>query len=81
MSPSACKKKTEVISVVCSLSLRQLPQDVKALEEKIVEIVNQAGREFYGVVFAAYQQQWLEARREEYRAERWRAIDQVPPLV
>ena len=48
MSPSACKKKTEVISVVCSLSLKQLPQDVKALEEKIVEVVNQAGRDFYG---------------------------------
>lgn len=46
MSPSACKKKTEVLSVVCSLSLKQLPQDVKALEEKIVEVVNQAGREF-----------------------------------
>ena len=80
MSPSACKKKTEVISVVCSLSLRQLPQDVKALEEKIVEIVNQAGREFYGAVFAAYQQQWLERRQEQYRAERWRAIDQVTPF-
>ena len=65
MSPSACKKKTEVISVVCSLSLKQLPEDVKALEEKIVEIVNQAGREFYAAVFAAYQQRWLEACRGE----------------
>ena len=63
MSPSACKKTTEVLSVVCSLRLKQLPQDVKALEEKIIEIVNQAGREFYGAVFAAYQQQWLEACR------------------
>ena len=80
MSPSACKKKTEVISVVCSVSLRQLPQDVKALEEKIIEIVNQAGREFYGAVFAAFQQQWLEQRRGEYRAERWREIDQVTPF-
>ena len=75
MSPSACKKKTEVISVVCSLSLKQLPQDVKALEEKIVEVVNQAGRDFYGAVMAAYQQQWLEQRRREYRAERWREIN------
>jgi hypothetical protein len=80
MSPSACKKKTEVISVVCSLSLKQLPQDVKALEEKIVAVVNQAGRQFYGAVFAAYQQQWLQQRRGEYRAERWREIDQVTPF-
>ena len=80
MSPSACKKKTEVISVVCSLSLKQLPQDVKALEEKIIEVVNQAGREFYGAIFAAYQQQWLDQRRREYRAERWREIDQVTPF-
>jgi hypothetical protein len=80
MSPSTCKKKTEVISVACSLSLRQLPQDVKALEEKIVEIVNQTGREFYGAVFAAYQQQWVQQRRGEYRAERWRTIDQVTPF-
>ena len=80
MSPSACKKKTEVISVVCSLSLKQLPQDVKALEEKIVEVVNQSGRDFYGAVFAAYQQQWLEQRRREYRAERWREINQVTPF-
>ena len=80
MSPSACKKRTEVISVVCSLSLKQLPQDVKALEEKIIEVVNQAGRQFYGAVFAAYQQQWLEAGRGEYRAQRWRTIDQVTPF-
>lgn len=80
MSPSACKKKTEVISVVCALSLRQLPQDVKALEEQIVERVNQAGREFYAAVFAAFQQHWLEQRQERYRAERWRAINQVTPF-
>jgi hypothetical protein len=65
---------------VCSLSLKQLPQDVKALEEKIIEVVNQAGRQFYGAVFAAYQQQWLEAGRGEYRAQRWRTIDQVTPF-
>ena len=80
MSPSACKKKTEVISVVCSLSLKQLPQDVKALEEKIVEVVNQAGGEFYAAVFAAYQQRWLQECRREYRAERWRTINQVTPF-
>ena len=77
MSPSACKKKTEVISVVCSLSLKQLPEDVKALEDKIVEVVNRAGREFYAAVFAAYQQRWLEHRREQYKAERWRTINQA----
>ena len=80
MSPLACKKKTEVISVVCSLSLRQLPEDVKALEEQIIEVVNQAGREFYAAVFAAFQQRWLEQCREQYRAQRWRAIDQVTPF-
>lgn len=80
MSPSACKKKTEVISVLCSLSLKQLPQDVKALEEKVVAVVNQAGREFYGAVWAAYQQQWVEQRKEEYQAQRWREIHQVTPF-
>lgn len=34
----------------------------------------------YGAVFTAYQERWLEQRREEYRAERWRRIDQVTPF-
>ena len=80
MSPSALNPTTEVIKVVCSMSLEEMPADVKALEEKIIEIVNQAGREFYGAVLAAFQQQWLEQRRGEYRAERWREIDQVTPF-
>jgi hypothetical protein len=80
MSPSTCKKKTEVISVVCSLSLRQLPEDVKVLEEQIVEVVNQAGRQFYAAAFAAYQQRWLQQRRAHYCAERWREINQVTPF-
>lgn len=80
MSPSSFEKTTEVISVLCSLTLKQLPQDVKAVEEKIVEVVNQAGREFYGAVFAAYQQQWLEGRKSQYQAQRWRTIDQVTPF-
>ncbi len=80
MSPSACKKRTEVISVECSLSLRQLPEDVKALEEQVVEKVNAAGRELYAAVFAAFQERWLERRRERYRYERWRQINQVTPF-
>src|SRR5215469_4843515 len=34
MSPSALNKATEVIKVVCSMSLEEMPQDVKALEER-----------------------------------------------
>jgi hypothetical protein len=79
MSPSACKT-TQVVSVVCSLSLSQLAQDVKELEEQIVEIVNQAGREFYGKVFAVFQERWLAERAEQYRAQRWRAINQATPF-
>jgi Uncharacterised protein family (UPF0236) len=80
MSPSAGKKRTEVISVVCSVNLRQLPGDVKALEEQVVEKVNAAGRELYAAVFAAFQEQWIEQRRERYRCERWRKINQVTPF-
>lgn len=79
MSPST-SKRTEVICVVCSLSLSQLPQDVKALEEQIIESVQRAGRELYGKVFAAFQQRWLEQQWADYTAVRWRAIDQVTPF-
>lgn len=79
MSPSTCKT-TEVISVVCSLSVSQLPQDVKALEEQIIESVHRAGREFYGKVFTVFQQRWLEQQRAHYTAVRWRTIDQVTPF-
>ena len=79
MSPST-SKRTEVICVVCSLSLLPLPQDVKALEEQIIESVHRAGRELYGKVFAAFQQRWLEQQRAHYTAVRWRGIDQVSPF-
>ena len=58
MSPSAVKKTTEVISVVCSLSVSEMASDVKALEEQIITLVQQSGREFYAKVFAAFQQRW-----------------------
>jgi len=80
MSPSVLNKTTEVISVVCSMSLSELPQDVKALEEQIIEKVHQSAREFYGAVFVAFQQRWLQERRAEYTAVRWRDIDQVTPF-
>jgi hypothetical protein len=80
MSPSALNKRTEVISVVCSMSLCELPQDVKTLEEQIIEKVQQSAREFYAAVFAAFQQRWLQERRADYTAVRWREIDQVTPF-
>jgi hypothetical protein len=80
MSPSACKKTTEVISVVCSLSLSEMAPEVKALEEQIVTLVQQSGREFYAKVFAAFQQRWLQECRSDYTAVRWRAINQVTPF-
>jgi hypothetical protein len=80
MSPSTCKKTTEVISVVCSLSLKQCPGDVKTLEEQMVRSVQQTGREFYAKVFAAFQQRWLEEHRKDYTAVRWRSINQVTPF-
>jgi hypothetical protein len=51
--------------------------EVKALEEQIMKIMQQSGREFYGKVFAAFQQHWLEERRSDYTAVRWRSINQV----
>jgi hypothetical protein len=80
MSPSACKKKTEVISVVCSLSLRELAPEVKALEEQIIEKVNEAGQAFYAAVFAAFQERWVEQRGKRYARQRWRTINQVTPF-
>src|SRR6266404_2558778 len=80
MSPSAFNKTTEVISVMCSLSLNEMPADVKALEERIVEKVQQSGREFYAAVFRAFQQRWLEERSSRYTAQCWRRIDQATPF-
>src|SRR5438132_2730313 len=79
MSPSACKT-TEIVSVMCSLSLSQLAQDVKGLEEQIVEVVNQAGREFYAKIFAVFQERWLQERAGQYSGQRWRTINQVTPF-
>ena len=80
MSPSALNPTTEVIKVVCSMSLEEMPEDVKALEERIVEKVQQSGREFYAAVFYAFQQRWLQERSADYTAVRWRTIDQVTPF-
>ena len=80
MSPSAVKQRTEVISVVCSLSVSEMASDVKALEEQVIEMVRQSGREFYGKVFVAFQQRWLEQSRRDYTAVRWRTINQVTPF-
>jgi hypothetical protein len=58
----------------------ELAPDVKALEEQIIKTVHQSGREFYGKVFAAFQERWTAERRSRYRCERWRAINQVTPF-
>jgi len=42
-----------------------------------MEKVNEAGRLFYAAVFAAFQERWLEQRRERFTRERWRKIKQV----
>jgi len=65
---------------MCSLSLSQLAQDVKGLEEQIVEVVNQAGREFYAKIFAVFQERWLQERAGQYSGQRWRTINQVTPF-
>jgi hypothetical protein len=80
MSPSALNRTTEVITVVCSMSLSEMPSDVKALEEQIIEKVRESGREFYAAVFAAFQQRWLQEQRCDYTAVRWRKIDQLTPF-
>jgi Uncharacterised protein family (UPF0236) len=80
MSPLACKQRTEVISVVCSLSVSEMASDVKALEEQIINVVQQSGREFYAKVFAAFQQRWLQQVRRDYTAVRWRSINQLTPF-
>ncbi len=80
MSPLACKQRTEVLCVVCSLSVSEMAGDVKALEEQIITLVQHSGREFYAKVFAAFQQRWLEEARRDHTAVRWRSINQVTPF-
>ena len=80
MSPSALNPRTEVIEVVCSMSLAEMPEDVKALEEQIIEKVQQSGRQFYTLCLCAFQQRWLQERRVDYTAVRWRTIDQLTPF-
>ena len=62
------------------MSLSEMPQDVKALEERIVEKVHQAGREFYAAAFRAFQRRWVEQQRAHYIGQCWREIDQVTPF-
>ena len=57
-----------------------MPGDVKALEERIIEKVRASGRELYVAVFGAFQQRWLQERRADYTAMRWREVDQVTPF-
>lgn len=80
MSPSTCKKTTPAVSVVCALSLRQLPVDFKSLEEQVVETVQHSAREFYAQAVGAFQERWLLERRAEFSAVRWRVINQVTPF-
>ena len=72
--PFSLDPTTRVIEVVCSMSLAEMPEDVKALEERIVEKVQESGRQFYAAVFGAFQQRWLQQRRVDYMAVRWRRI-------
>ena len=54
MSPSALNPRTEVIEVVCSMSLAEMPEDVKALEERIIEKVQESGRHFVPLCLALF---------------------------
>ena len=71
MSPSASNPTSKVIEVVRSMSLAEMPEDVKALEERIIEKVQESGRQFYAAVFGAFQQRWLEERRVDYNSGRF----------
>jgi hypothetical protein len=57
-----------------------LPPDFKSLEEQIVETVQESAREFYAQAVAAFQERWLQERRTEFNAERWRFINQITPF-
>ena len=54
MSPSALNPTTEVIKVVCSMSLEEMPADVKALEERITEKSHRAGGSFTPLFLALF---------------------------
>jgi hypothetical protein len=57
-----------------------LAPDFKSLEEQIVETVQESAREFYAQAVAAFQERWLQERRAEFKAERWRLINQITPF-
>jgi hypothetical protein len=80
MSPSIGNETTPAVCVVCCLSLGQLAPDFKSLEEQIVETVQHSAREFYGQAVAAFQERWLQERRTDFKAERWRLINQITPF-
>jgi hypothetical protein len=50
------------------------------LERAILEAVHSAGRQLYVQGFAAFQSAWLEARRDRFNAQRWRAIHWLTPF-
>ena len=51
---------------MCALSLEQVAPDFNSLEEQIVAIVQESGRQFYAQVLSAFQQRWL--------ARAWRRV-------
>lgn len=49
----------------------------KLLRSRSIEKVHECGREFYALCLGSFQQRWLQQRRADYTALRWRTIDQL----
>ena len=64
--------ETVSVSVVCTVTLRSVPNNVKQLEEAVIAETQRAARELFAQGFAALQTQWLEQRHERFAPVRWR---------
>ena len=74
------KTETCEVSVTCELTIRGTFQNVKQLEEAVIEEVRRGACRFYGGVCKAYQSQWLEHHSDRYQGVCWRKIKQVTPF-
>src|ERR1051326_7177190 len=72
--------ETISVSVSCTVMVQSGPNFVKDLEQQIQQRAAEAARQIYQLAMRQWQQQWLEQRRDQYQAVRWRSIRWLTPF-
>jgi len=72
--------ETQSVCVSQVVTVRGEFKDVKELEETVVQEALATCRRVYEAACAAYQESWLEAHNDRYRAVRWRRIGMLTPF-